>query len=333
MAVQIPSTSDCDKRVRQVRESICSCEEPRWEPLFPVPDFDSGKYQWSLRSCVKCGITQTYPIPSAKDISQVYGENYYTSTAAKFNHAIEAWSRWAGNSRARKLLARSKAKESVLNVLDFGCGRGVLLEGFRAEGHRVFGIERSDSGFDCLPDVSSKSLQELIVSGSQFDIIVLWHVLEHLDEPETTITEIHRLLKDDGKLYIEVPNFGSIQERLFKSHWFHLDIPRHLTHFTSTSLEQLMARNGLKLTQLKTFSFDQNLYGFLQSALNTLPFLPENHLYGILKSGLTVKNLLALVLYSPLLIILLIPALIELLLSHFLTKGAVLSLELVKKHD
>lgn len=316
-----------------MRESICRCEEPKWESLFPVPDFDTGKYQRSLRSCVNCGITQTYPVPSANDISQVYDENYYTSTGAKFNPVIEAWSRWAGRSRARKLLARSKAKDSPLKVLDFGCGRGVLLEGFRAEGHTVLGIERSDSGFDCLPDVSSKSLQELIAAGSQFDIIVIWHVLEHLDEPENTIAEIHRLLADDGKLYVEVPNFGSIQARFFRSHWFHLDIPRHLTHFTSTSLEKLMARNGLKVTQLKTFSFDQNLYGFLQSALNAIPFLPDNHLYEILKSGLTLKNLIILVLYSPLLIILSASALIELLVSHFLTKGAVLSLELVKIHD
>lgn len=298
-----------------------------------MPDFDTGKYQRSLRSCGKCGITQTYPIPSADDISQVYGENYYTSTGAKFNPVIEAWSRHAGLSRARKLLARSKAKGSVLNVMDFGCGRGVLLEGFRAEGHRVLGIERSDSGFDCLPDVSSESLQKLITSGKQFDIIVLWHVLEHLDEPEKTISELRRLLTDDGKLYVEVPNFGSIQSRIFRSHWFHLDIPRHLTHFTSTSLEKLMDRNGLKVTQLKTFSFDQSLYGFLQSALNSIPFLPGNQLYETLKSGLTFKNLIVLVLYSPLLMILLAPALIELLLSYFLTKGAVLSLELVKTHD
>ena len=316
-----------------MRESICRCKDPKWNPLFPVPDFDTGEYHRSLRSCAKCGITQTYPIPSADDITEVYGENYYTSTGAKFNPVIEAWSRWAGRSRAAKLLARSKAKDSVLKVLDFGCGRGVLLEGFRAEGHSVLGLERIGSGFECLPDISTMSLQELIASGRQFDIIVLWHVLEHLDEPENTIAQTRQLLKDDGKLYVEVPNFGSIQARLFRSHWFHLDIPRHLTHFTSTSLEKLMNRNGLKATQLKTFSFDQNLYGFLQSALNSLPLLPENHLFETLKSGLSLKSLILLVLYSPVLIILLVPALIELLLSQFFTKGAVLSLELVKKHD
>lgn len=316
-----------------MRESICRCEEPKWEPLFPVPDFDTGKIQRSLRSCVHCGITQIYPIPSADDISEVYDENYYTSTGAKFNRVIEAWSRFAGHSRACKLLKNSNAKNSMLDILDFGCGRGVLLEGFKAEGHNVLGIERSDSGFDCLPEVSSESLQELIDSGKQFDIIVIWHVLEHLDEPEKTLAEIHKLLKEGGKLYVEVPNFGSIQSQLFKSHWFHLDIPRHLTHFTSASLENLMHRSGLQVTQLKTFSLDQNFYGFLQSALNAVPFLPENHLYEALKAGLSLKSLILLLLYSPFIATLLVPALLELLLSHFLTKGAVLSLELVKTHD
>ncbi|MBT3532104.1 MAG: class I SAM-dependent methyltransferase [Gammaproteobacteria bacterium] len=316
-----------------MKESICNCEEPELEPLFPVPDFDTGEVQRSLHCCTKCGLTQTYPIPSASEMSQIYNDNYYTSTKVKFNPVIEAWSRLAGRNRARKLLARNRDKSSVLNVLDFGCGRGVLLDGFRAEGHSVLGIERSDSMFDSLPDVSSMSLQELITTGRQFDIIVIWHVLEHLDDPEKTIAEIHQLLTDNGKLYIEVPNFGSIQVQLFGSHWFHLDIPRHLAHFTPASLSKLMERNGFKASQTKTFSFDQNLYGFFQSALNAIPFLPENHLYKTLKSGLSLKSFIILVLYSPLLVILLVPALLELLLSHLCSKGAVLSLELVKPHD
>lgn len=316
-----------------MKQSICSCEEPKWESLFPVPDFDTGNYQWSLRSCTQCGITQTCPVPSADAISQVYDEKYYTSTTVKFGQVIEAWSRWAGHSRARKLLARNAAQGSVLNVLDFGCGRGVLLEGFKAAGHSVLGLERAGSGFDALPDVSSMPLQDLVASGRRFDIVVLWHVLEHLDEPELIITQLRQLLTDDGKLYVEVPNFGSLQARLFRSHWFHLDVPRHLTHFTSTSLVKLMARSGLRVTRMKTFSFDQNLYGFLQSALNVLPFLPENHLYEILKARLTVKKMIVLLLYSPLLFLLIPAAVLELLVSHSLGNGAVLSLELAKTHD
>lgn len=316
-----------------MKETVCGCKASEWKPLFPVPDFDTGQYQRSLRSCQTCGIAQTYPMPSVSDITQAYDENYYTSTGAKFNPIIEAWSRSAGRSRARKLLGQNKTRNSVLSVLDFGCGRGVLLDGFRSEGHDVQGIERADSGFDSLPDITSESLQELIALGKHFDIIVIWHVLEHLDEPEKTIAELRQLLSNDGKLYVEVPNFGSIQAQLFRGHWFHLDIPRHLAHFTEDSLARLMNQNKLRVSQTKTFSIDQNLYGFIQSALNSLPVLPENHLYGILKSGLSVKNLVILVLYSPLLTILTGFALAELLVSQLLNKGAVLSLELAKTDD
>jgi SAM-dependent methyltransferase len=293
-----------------------------------VPDFDTGRFQRSLRTCSKCSLTQTYPTPNTNELSLTYGENYYTSTKTKFNPVIEGWSRLAGRLRARKLIGRNTIKSTALNVLDFGCGRGVLLDGFRAEGHTVRGIERSDSNFDSLPDISSMSLQELITLGRQFDIIVAWHVLEHLDEPENTIEELHQLLTENGRLYIEVPNFGSIQARLFRRHWFHLDIPRHLTHFTPTSLEKIMSRTGFKISRFNTFSFDQNLYGFLQSALNAIPFSPENHLYQTLKSGLSLKTFAIFVLYSPLVAILLVPALIELLVSHLRAQGAVVSLEL-----
>ena len=316
-----------------MKESVCECKTTAWKPLYAAPDFDTGEYQRSLRSCSDCGITQTYPLPNASDITQAYDENYYTSTGAKFNAVIEAWSRRAGRSRARKLLRQSKAENAVLNVLDFGCGRGVLLEGFKAEGHNVKGIERPGSGFDSLADISTESLHALIVSGQRFDLIVVWHVLEHLDAPENTIAELRQLLTANGKLYVEVPNFGSIQARLFKGHWFHLDIPRHLAHFTADSLTGLMHRNKLKVSQTKTFSFDQNLYGFIQSALNTLPMLPENHLYGVLKSGLSLKNLVIMVLYSPILAILTGLAAAELSVSQIVNRGAVLSLELVKTDD
>lgn len=312
-----------------MNESICKCKTDQWQPLFSVPDFDTGTYQRSLRCCIECGVAQIHPVPNSATIDRVYDADYYTSTGAKFNAAIEAWTRRAGRSRARKLLARSGGKEQALDILDFGCGRGVLLEGFKARGHNVLGIERSGSGFDSLPDISTQSLQELVDAGRQFDVIVLWHVLEHLDDPEDTISSLQRLLRDDGKMYIEVPNFGSLQAKLFKSHWFHLDIPRHLTHFSEESLTKLLARNGLKISQLKTFSFDQNLYGFVQSAFNALPILPENHLYRVLKSGLSIRSLIGLLLYSPFIAILSLPAALELVLSQISGNGAVLSLELV----
>ncbi len=264
-------------------------------------------------------------MPGEAELAKAYSAEYYSSTEAKFNPLIEAWTRYSGRKRARALLRRHGRSSAGLRVLDVGCGRGVLLHGFLEEGVEALGIERGGAGFEEIQGIEALSLDDLVASGRTFDVIVIWHVLEHLHEPQDSLVKCRQLLADGGSLFIEVPNFGSLQAKLFRARWFHLDLPRHLFHFTPASLLLILNKAGFSVESVGTFSFDQNLYGFLQSALNYLPFAPFNHLYNLLRSKPSIVTLIAILLYMPLVAVIAIPALLDTFLGSAAGRGAVLT--------
>lgn len=296
--------------------------------LFPA--FADGGGCYELQRCNECGVVWDFPMPTESELEAAYSQDYYSSTEAKFNPLIEAWTRYSGRRRAYSLL-RQHGNFAGVKVLDVGCGRGVLLRGFREAGADVLGIEREGAGFDQIDGVENLSLDELIEAERTFDLIVIWHVLEHLPDPVESLRKCRRLLAQGGSLFIEVPNFASFQASLFRSNWFHLDLPRHLFHFSPRSLSKMLEAECFEVTTSRTFSLDQNLYGFLQSALNAMPFLPANHLYGLLRGKVSLGTLLGILLYSPFAIILSGPALLELIVSSIKGRGAVVSVRAVPR--
>jgi len=228
------------------------------------------------------------------------------------------------------LLKLHGQQAQILRILDIGCGRGVLLNALRDLGQHVMGLERSDSPFIDLPDIIGGEITDLAVEHGRFDVIILWQVLEHLETPDKTLDHIYKLLNSEGSLFISVPNFASNQARIFGQHWFHLDIPRHLYHFSQESLEQLLRNSKLKITRKNTLSLDQNIFGFIQSTLNMIPGLNSNHFYKLLKSGISLKSLFLLFLYLPLITTISIIALLELIISELFDRGASLTIQAIK---
>ena len=83
-----------------------------------------------------------------------------------------------------------------------------------------------------------------MAEGTTYDAVVLWHVAEHLHAPQGTVRGIARLLRPGGVLLIAVPNFGSPEARIGRAGWFHLDVPRHLVHFTASTLTAILEPPG-----------------------------------------------------------------------------------------
>jgi SAM-dependent methyltransferase len=172
-------------------------------------------------------------------------------------------------------------------VLEVGCGRGWLLKSLARLGHECHGTERSElaaTGASRIVGIKiyTKPVEECGFATDQFDLIVLWHVLEHLDDPSQTLRTLNSLMKPGGWLLVEVPNYSSYQARLSGKHWFHLDTEHHLQHFTQPGLLHLLDRTGFSAVQLNTFNVEQCPYGVLQSSLNLIG-LPSQQLYKILK--------------------------------------------------
>jgi methyltransferase family protein len=159
--------------------------------------------------------------------------------------------------------------------------------------------------------------------------VILWHVLEHLENPAETLVQVHKLLKPGGVLVIEVPNLSSFQSRLAGKHWFHLDIERHLYHFTPQGLRKLLETIHFNVMQVTTFSLEQGPFGAMQSFLNCLG-LPQEAFYRILKREVSAsfpEKLFHYVLAG----LTVFPAILFALSEYLLARGAVIRLTGKKK--
>jgi SAM-dependent methyltransferase len=178
-------------------------------------------------------------------------------------------------------------------LLDFGCGSGSFARWMAESGYDAVGLEPFSLG-EPVEGQHLLLLREPLETAAprlgRFDIITMWHVLEHLTRPVEVLKSLAQLLTDDGVLLVSVPNFKSWQSKLFRGSWFHLDPPRHIIHFEADTLEHCLADAGLVTTKRWEFLPEYGSSGWLQSALNQL--LPhQNYLYEVVKDRGALRGL------------------------------------------
>ncbi len=233
--------------------------------------------------CSRCGLGRTDPAPA--DLLRYYPTGYYGSGGIRFNPLIEAAIR---ASRRTRVAAVTRAHPAPGAILDVGCGRGLMLSELVRRGWRAVGVEMSDAASRHAREVLGLDVRVGDLAGckfptASFDVVTLFHVLEHFSDPDAALAEARRVITPEGRLLVEVPNFGSLQSRLARGRGFHVDAPRHLFHFTRAALLQSLERAGFEPLRVATHSFEFGYYGMLQSLLN-LATRRQNALYEMLKN-------------------------------------------------
>lgn len=258
---------------------------------------------FNLVRCVDCGMVFVGNKPGKKNIAKYYGSGYY----AQNNVSNSIMNKIIMASRINKIPKRNKGL-----ILDYGCGNGDFLLGMKQHGWNVSGVEFSEDG----RRTSSKKLginvmdeKEFYNNKKQFDIITMWHVLEHLYEPNKTLKQLNNLLKKNGILIISVPNIKSLQFSLFRKNTFHLDIPRHVAHYSPRTISVLLRKNGFIVNGFNHYSIEYNPFGFIQGFLNSIG-CEFNFLYNLLKRGYKRRVSTASFLYSFMATFILLPFLI-----------------------
>jgi SAM-dependent methyltransferase len=203
---------------------------------------------------------------------ELYEGGIYAPAAGIRDLALRPMRRLAQRERLR-LLERLPPGARVIEV---GAGRGGLLAALRAEGYDAVGIEPSPAASRAaiargLP-VQPLALEDAVFPPGEADLVVLWHVLEHLEDPGDSLERVQRWIKPDGRLVVAVPNLASVQARIGGDRWFHQDVPRHRTQFTAAGVEALLRRSGFVPRSARHLAMEQNWDGMWLTMLNRLTF-------------------------------------------------------------
>lgn len=232
----------------------------------------------------KCAITE---ISERVEGKTYYGETYYNAKSGKFTALFEKIFRFNHKRNAKHLYRHYPASR----ILEVGCGRAYILKELKKLGsEEVVCLESADAADWILnnKDVDVAALNDedkWPFASEHFDLIIYWHVFEHISDPVGSLKQATRCLTPGGILCISVPNISSLQARIHLSTWFHLDVPRHLFHFSTTGLKILLEKEGYQIVKISAGDRMQNLFGWLQSTANLFTPWSINAFYRLLQGG------------------------------------------------
>ena len=237
------------------------CNGDQFEPYLRCEDFTVSHETFNIVTCSNCQFTLTNPVPDATKIGNYYLSTSYISHSNKAATFIDKLYLLARSFTLRwkvNLVQEQSTKSSTISLLDYGCGTGAFLKKCKSKGWNISGIEPSDTArqksiFMTGEDIAP-SIQDL--NKNNFDIITLWHVLEHIYDLNNTLQKLKDKLHSNGTLFIAVPNLKSLDAHHYSKYWAAYDVPRHLWHFSQQNMERLLQQNGLKLIHTLPMKLD-----------------------------------------------------------------------------
>jgi len=244
-----------------LHHSICPlCGSDFLTPFLKSCDDSKSKQHFDLIRCEACGFVMTQDAPDVKAMGAYYDFEDYVSHSDtqqglffRLYHAVRTWML----SRKRRLIQRHVRGGTLL---DIGCATGYFLAHMKTSGWDVKGVEPDEGARRMATEqfgLEVMSPSDWVQEGAgTFDVITLWHVLEHVHDLKGEISRIHRALKDDGLLVVALPNPKSVDAAWYKSAWAAYDVPRHLWHFSPENIETLMGQHGFQLVSRHRMGFD-----------------------------------------------------------------------------
>lgn len=234
-----------------------------------VKDYSVSQESFNIMVCENCNFQFTNPRPNQEEIGKYYKSEDYISHSDKSNTPINFLYKLARKYAlsSKKKLINSITKNKKGRILDYGCGTGYFLKTMKDNGWKTYGIEPND---DARKIASSKSkveenIEDLKLKNKKFDVITLWHVLEHIHNLNETMKVLKTILKEKGKIVIAVPNIESYEQSVFEEQWAAYDVPRHLYHFSQDTMNTLILKHGLKIKKIHPMKLDSYYISLLSN--------------------------------------------------------------------
>lgn len=216
------------------------------------------------------GILKTYPQPSLEDLPKYYDSDEYIShqtTSKSVKDVVYQKVKSKMLQKKKKWILKQKASGQIL---DIGAGTGDFLNCFDKDSWQKFALEPTEKLHQVL-----KQKEILIVNAlSEFenqslDVITLWHSLEHIPDLENTLSELQRIIKKDGVVFIAVPNYKSYDAKYYDKFWAAWDVPRHLWHFSRKGLKEIIQNFSFECIKEKGLYFDAIYVSMLSEKYKT----------------------------------------------------------------
>ncbi len=232
----------------------------------------------------------TSPVPS--NLHDYYlSDNYISHTDSKKSLFDKIYQIVKNHTLKNKLKLINSFNPTEKKVLDIGAGTGDFLNICKNNNWNITGIEPSLKARE-IAFKKNILLKEDIkeISSNRFDVITLWHVLEHIPNLIEYINQIKKLLKPNGKLIIAVPNYKSYDAKFYKEFWAAYDVPRHLWHFSQSSIRKLFFEVDMKIEKILPMKFDSFYVSLLSEKYKSNKSKPISAFYRGLKSNIKAKR-------------------------------------------
>jgi 2-polyprenyl-3-methyl-5-hydroxy-6-metoxy-1,4-benzoquinol methylase len=223
-----------------------------------VKDYSVSKETFDLYYDETLDMLITHPQPSLENLGKYYeSEDYISHTDNKRSLFEKLYHFIKGIALKNKLNLINSLQPQKGIILDIGAGTGEFLSVAKNDGWQTIGVEPSDRAKGIAKNKGVSFVEETgELENHSFDLISMWHVLEHVPDLDKQIKELKRLLKPSGALIIAVPNFKSFDAQHYGKFWAAFDVPIHFWHFSKTAIKLLFEKEDMKLEKVLPMKFD-----------------------------------------------------------------------------
>ena len=247
--------------MEHIQERLCpACKATASTDLMTVKDHFLSKEDFSLLKCSNCQLVYTHPKPSESKIDDYYKSQEYISHSSIKRGIINSLYTIVRNYTLKKKVKMVRSLVSGRQLLDIGAGTGHFVKCAQDSGFFVLGLEPDADARKVAEQQNSIQLELLeqlhALKAESYDVVTMWHVLEHVYNLKTDLKKIISLIRKDGVLIIAVPNHTSFDAGYYKEFWAAYDVPRHLYHFSPETIKPFVEQFGLQLEKQLPMKFD-----------------------------------------------------------------------------
>ena len=255
------------KHKKMMNKKCPWCDSDKTQMHLWVKDLFLTQEAFEIHECLKCGLLFTEPRPKPEEIGKYYqSDEYYSHKENKKGFIPRIYESVKKVNLKRKVRMATKGLPTG-KMLEIGCGVGDFIKEMEHKGWDCTGIE---------PSIDAKAIAQKRIKArlydpteintlpdESFDLISMWHVLEHVDDLKEEIRQLQRLLKKGGRLVLALPNFKSYDAQYYKEYWAAYDVPRHLNHFSRETINTIFKNSGFVLKKTDKLIWDAYYISFM----------------------------------------------------------------------